>query len=917
VTELSDLEKEFVQASVEAVDRVQREKEAGLRREAQENKATATRFRRLLFATAVFAVIAIGASSWGWWQSEQKNASESLSRERVLQAMKLQPLNYVDDQLDLALLLGIEANRSKEVQPELRRALLTALESNLELQSLVPGHTGGVRAVAFSPAAKILASGSFDSTIILWDERSGQMLLPPLRGHTDHVYRVAFSPDGTILASASGDHTVRLWEVKTGELKGKPLSHNGEVYSVAIEKSGKILASGGKDGTVRLWNIESLELETVLVHNKAEAGKPAGEVYNVAFSPDGNIVASGGADGRIILWDMKRRQQAGEPLKVHRPVFSMAFSHNGTTIASGNSEGRVDLWDVRARKWVTNPSPNHFRAVYGLAFSPDDTQLATVSTDRTAYIRDLKNLKAKPQRLKGYAEQFLSVDFTKEGKVVTGTVNATIVLWDLYEHKRLGSPLTWPKGKGSWRGEAFFGRTNAIVSFSSDQLLFWDLGAKGMQGEPIPADAQGSIKYIVLSPDRNFLVTIGTDNSVKLWDVSKRLPIKTLVEPGKALIFIAAFNVDNQTLAIGGENEIRLLSLPDGTLKKTLPSEGKINALAFSPNGKMLASAQLGYYGITIWDLATSQAAIKRSDNLEDARLNHESVNSLVFSANGEILVSGGRDSVGFWDSRTGQPLGRRLAYHPGVVTSLAVSADGKLLASGSSDNTVLLWDLDMRQPLSQPIRGHQAPVLSVDFSPDGRWLASASSKEDEIIRWEVNTDTWFSKACSVVGRNFTEGEWKQFFGDQEFRITCPKVRANEADALALKGDRAEAEKFFREALDAVLQTKDYEGNNHVCMMGSISRFAKLVKPACEKAVELAPDIPTKRLIQDSRGLARALTGDTAGAIEDFTTALESIKAGPFLFDAAFLQRRENWIAALKEGRDPFDDAMLKLLRTE
>ena len=903
-TELLELEKEFVQASVEAVERVQREKEAALRREAQESKAAANRFRRLWVATAVLAVIAIVAITW----ATIKNLE---NRERVLQAMKLQPLNYTDDQLDLALLLGIEANRSKEVQPELRRALLTTLESNLELRTFFPGHTDGVRAVAFSPDGKILATGSYDSTIILWDANSGQMLLPPLKGHDRELYRVAFSPDGKILASASGDRTVRLWEVKTGHLIGT-LSHDDEVYSVAIEKNGKILASVSKDGKVRLWNVDSRKQEDVLVHNEAEAGKATGQVLNVAFSPDGNIVASGGWDGRIVLWDMKKRRQTGKPLMVNRPVFSMAFSHDGKTIASGNNEGRVDFWNVRARRRIGTPSPDHLGRVFGVAFSADDKKLATVSTDRTAFIRDVEDIKAQPQRLKGYAEPFISLDFAADGRVVTGTESAMSVLWDLNGPHRFGRLVTRPKEKESLGEVAFGASANALVSFTKRQLLFWDYAAKDTQAPPIAVEAQGEIEFIALSPNRKYLVTIGPNNSVKLWDVSNRLPIKTLVEPGRDPISIATFTVDNQTLAIGVADKIQLLSLRDGTVKELVPDyKGTVGALAFSHDGKMLASAQYNY-GITIWDLATSRPIIKQPD-VVDRRWIHDGINSLAFSPDGEILVSGGRESVGFWDPRTGKPLGRGWAHHPGVVTSLAVSADGKLLASGSSDNTVLLWDLNTRQPLSQPIMAHSTSVLSVDFSPDGRWLTSASSDQDGIIiQWELNTDIWLSRACTVVGRNFTGDEWKQFFGDQEFRITCPVVRAKEADALALIGDRAGAEKFFREALDAVLQTKDYEGNNYVCWMGSVNRFAKLVKPACEKAIELAPDPSTKRLFQDSRGLARALTGDTAGAIEDFTTALESVKANPDL-----LPHRENWIAALKEGRDPFNDAMLKMLRTE
>jgi hypothetical protein len=137
-TELAELEKEFVQASIEAVDHEQREKEAALRREAQENRATANRFRSLLIATAVCASFAIAAFVYALLQSERSRAIESKAmteaaqhRESVLQAMRQQPLSYVDEHLDLAYLLGIEGNRiaETEVEPELRWALF-----------LVPAH---------------------------------------------------------------------------------------------------------------------------------------------------------------------------------------------------------------------------------------------------------------------------------------------------------------------------------------------------------------------------------------------------------------------------------------------------------------------------------------------------------------------------------------------------------------------------------------------------------------------------------------------------------------------------------------------------------------------------------------------------------------------------------------------------------
>jgi len=223
---------------------------------------------------------------------------------------------------------------------------------------------GNVNAMAFSADGSKLAAGAgapgLSGEIDLWNPLDGT-LLKQFSGHKDAVYSVALSPDGRILASGSYDNSIILWDVSSGKPLRTLAGHNGAVLGLAFRADGAVLASASADRTVKLWDVKTRDrLDTF-----AESLK---ELNCVLFTPDGRVIAGGG-DNRIRIWQVSPSAKEGtNRLLVAQfghegSILHLALSSDGKTIASSADDRTVKLWDSRPDSSSGSPELKLLRAL--------------------------------------------------------------------------------------------------------------------------------------------------------------------------------------------------------------------------------------------------------------------------------------------------------------------------------------------------------------------------------------------------------------------------------------------------------------------------------------------------------------------------------------------------------------------------
>jgi WD40 repeat protein len=572
--------------------------------------------------------------------------------------------------------------------------------------------------------------------------------LVTFHGHTKAISSVAFSPDGARIASASLDGSVKVWDAATGKELLAFRKHRQPISHVTFSPDGKRIASAAYKMLKFSFGDEDKGEGEVKVW-EADTGKELltinrkHDVPLVMFAADGKRLVTQGEGKTLKVWDASTGKEVLTIKGLAEEPRGLGVSPDGKRIASaiGGKEGKpgeVKVWDADTGKEVLGiTEPSG--PVAGVMFSPDGKRLAGIGPDQNVIFWDMTTGK-EVLRLRAAAEPLLGLAFSPDGKrLATSGMDRLIKVWDVSLDE---------KGASKSGKELFTlaGHTDwvAALAFSPD-------GKRLISGSGNPlADLFGA--FFGSTQKRPAPVA-------KVWDATGGQEVRTF--SGKAIVNSVAFSPDGKRLASAGEDgTVKVRDCTSGKEVLDVKGTAAVKCLAFSPDGKRLASGDAGNE-VKVWDAATGMEILHLQGH-------GQAISAVAFSPDGKQLASASADqTVKLWDLQDGKEVAT-FKGHPGAVQGVAFSPDGKRLASvswglvssssinGVSKTTrtpgdVHVWDLATNKE-ALTLKGNWLSSLAVCFSPDGKLLATAA--DDQTVRlWDSGSG---KEAATLKG--FTAG---------------------------------------------------------------------------------------------------------------------------------------------------------------
>jgi WD40 repeat protein len=643
----------------------------------------------------------------------------------------------------------------------LNHADLLTLPGNGQYTTGIQFSKDGKRLAAFSPFG--------DAGIRIWDLTTNKPLAEITQFRTQRSFTCfALSPDGKNLALGERTGNISFWDAASGKLVREFVKTARPPYSLSFGANGSKLAAAWADtrnGEMMLPLMEAPRNEDFVVWDVAsgkELFHPKGYGFGAEFSPDGSRLVTFKKNTGLRLtpsvpeffvalfdtagWTEVAPGQLGSGM-------SFSFSGNSKLLALGGWDRQRDvrflrLVDAATGKELFSLAP---KAVGDISLSPDGAWLAVCGAFGTNTF-DLWDLKTRQLvgTIRGHTESVNAVVFAPDGRLASCAWDKTIKFWDPAAGqtvRQLAKGVDMqvvPARLGPGGDLLAYGQSNAsILLLGAVRTATLKDAGTGRILHTLAGHERGT-QVLAFSADGTRLCTAGPLGDIKVWDVASGSLVSTY--PGqRGTVAVLALSPDGHWAAcahVPGNVTpkefpvtIRVWNVETGQERWILSGHKmQIHRLAFSSDGRLLASGD--YRTTKVWDLQTGKWL--RDMNQDDVRSGTQ--NGLIFSPNGDLLVTAGSQKAQAWNVATG----RSVAVFEGHKTlgpdCLAVSPDQTRLAT-AGDREVKLWDLRSGQEaltLTAPQRGNQQGfVASLAWSKDGQRLRAVFF-DASVFEWEA-----------------------------------------------------------------------------------------------------------------------------------------------------------------------------------
>jgi len=626
---------------------------------------------------------------------------------------------------------------------------------------------GRINDISFSPdGTKFAVATSIG--IWIYSADSGKEL-SLLTGHEIEVMSAVFSSDGHTLISVDSNGESRRWNAATGEQLSILTEGNDIIEKVVLSADGTRLVTVNLDSKFRIWNL-NIEDEPILVDDTEQS------VNDIEISRDAKIIAAtkiphhSDSDRpienlRLQVWNTMTQQMLFKLYGEEPRINTLKFSSDGKTLVTADNNGEIKFWNVDiGANWLT--IKENKKVIRTLVFIPHKKLLATADIDNTIRFWDIPSDEEQTpqcQVFKELKENISTMIFSPDKKtLLTSTQNGTIQGWNI----ETGSQRFKITGHVGEILHLAISENGKILSTVNSLASRWITDDTYLQHWDISTNSMLSTDFLefegveTITPDCRNVIIKDKDGKFEMLDIGTKKTLLTIKEVEKdALSGKFVFSFDGKYAAASGKDYVIHLWQIANTSQvsrpwKTLKGHTKwINAMTFSPDGKMLASGE--NKTVHLWNLETGGILFSFTPQLN-------TVEDIAFSPDGKTLAGGSREAIYLWDTATGKEIGVCIPERITTSMTLVFSRDSKTLVSACgarglkfADREVMLpsggwitstvstddggifqlWDSRTGELLSTHT-GHTNRVVAFAFSKDSKTFATAS-RDGTVLLWD------------------------------------------------------------------------------------------------------------------------------------------------------------------------------------